>query len=359
MASITFKGITQNSSISKPLTDEEFNSIAEEYYRRPDFSLVEQQLKAVAEGKTKTSHIYDWYFKDVMSKCVGTRASWSIWDGIHNREIMEYFAGKVDSNKKVFPDTQSLAKKIETAFRLCGIRYCVKLPNFPLKTASEIVAKYNVNGNYYDYSCGWGSRLMAALQNNVNYFGTDPNTELVPRLNGLSSDYKRVNPSNASIIDIRCHGSQRVVSDWIGKMGLCFSSPPYFSLEDYQIGEEQSYKAGMTYEEWRDSFIYPTVDNCHKYLVDGGFFIVNVKNFRDYKTNVVYPIELDFVEAARDSGFKFVTREALTNVKRCHGAAGGGKYEDGKKIMFSDNEERIYVFQKPGLAVLHQDADVV
>ena len=195
---------------------------------------------------------------------MGTRASWSIWDGIHNREIMEYFAGKVDSNKKVFPDTQSLAKKIETAFRLCGIRYCVKLPNFPLKTASEIVAKYNVNGNYYDYSCGWGSRLMAALQNNVNYFGTDPNTELVPRLNGLSSDYKRVNPSNASIIDIRCHGSQRVVSDWIGKMGLCFSSPPYFSLEDYQIGEEQSYKAGMTYEEWRDSFIYPTVDNCHR-----------------------------------------------------------------------------------------------
>ena len=67
----------------------------------------------------------------------------------------------------------TLTKKIATAFRLCGIRYCVKVPNFPLKVAAETVAKWNVNGNYYDYSCGWGSRLLAALQNNVNYFGTE------------------------------------------------------------------------------------------------------------------------------------------------------------------------------------------
>lgn len=346
MALITYKGISQNSSISKPITDEEFESIAREYYAKPDFRLVEAQLRSVADGKTKTSAIYDYYFKETMSKCVGTRASWSIWDGIHNRQIMEYFAGKVDRNKKVFPDSQSLAKKIETAFRLCGIRYCVKLPNFPLKVASEIVRKYNVNGNYYDYSCGWGSRLMAALQNNVNYYGTDPNTELVPKLNQLADDYRRVNPENASMVDIRCQGSQEFVPEWENGMGMCFSSPPYFSLEDYGIGEGQSYKRGMTYSEWSESFIHPTVGNCARYLVHGGHFIVNVKNFRDYKTNEIYPIELDFVKAAKDFGFRFLTREVMTNIKRCHGAAGGGKYDNGQKLMFSDNDEKIYVFQK-------------
>ena len=85
MSLITFKGISQNSSISKPLTDEEFESIAREYYTKPDFGLVEKQLKSVSDGKTKTNYIYDWYFKEVMSKCVGTRASWSIWDGIQCR----------------------------------------------------------------------------------------------------------------------------------------------------------------------------------------------------------------------------------------------------------------------------------
>ena len=343
---IDFKGIRQNSSISKPLTNEEFESIAREYYAKPDFNLVKAQLRAVADGKTKTNHIYDWYFKEVMSKCVGTRASWSIWDGIHHRQIMEYFNGKVAENKKVFPDTMSLAKKIETAFRLCGIRYCVKLPNFPLKTAIEIVKKYNVNGNYYDYSCGWGSRLMAALYNNINYYGTDPNTELVPKLNELANDYKCVNPGNGSTCDIRCHGSQEFVPEWENKMGLCFSSPPYFSLEDYGIGEGQSYKKGMKYEEWVNGFVNPTVDNCARYLVHGGHFIVNVKNFRDYKTNEIYPLELDFAKAAKESGFRFVAREALVNKKRCHGAAGGGEYDNGKKIMFSDNDEKIYVFKK-------------
>lgn len=346
MSKITFKGITQNSSISKHITDEEFASIEKEYYKKPDFELVKSQLKSIFNGGVKMNHIYDYYFKEVMSKCVGTRASWSIWDGIHNREIMEYFAGKVDSNKKVFPDSMSLTKKIETAFRLCGIRYCVKLPNFPLKVASEIIKKYNVNGNYYDYSCGWGTRLLGSLQNNINYFGTDPNDELVPMLSSLYNDFTCINPDNTSTCDIRCHGSQRFVGEWKGKMGLCFSSPPYFSLEDYGIGDEQSYKRGMTYQEWRDGYIPQTVKNCYDYLIPGGYFIFNVKSFKDYKTKEIYPLEQDFFSEALKFGFHHVETESMVNTKRCHGAARGGQYSDGGKIMFSDNDERMHVFQK-------------
>ena len=346
MSKITFKGITQNSSISKHITDEEFASIEKEYYKKPDFELVKSQLKSIFNGGVKMNHIYDYYFKEVMSKCVGTRASWSICDGIHNREIMEYFAGKVDSNKKVFPDSMSLAKKIETAFRLCGIRYCVKLPNFPLKVASEIIKKYNVNGNYYDYSCGWGTRLLGSLQNNVNYFGTDPNDELVPMLRSLFNDFICVNLNNTSTCDIRCHGSQHFVEEWKGKMGMCFSSPPYFSLEDYGIGDEQSYKRGMTYQEWRDGYIPQTVRNCYDYLVPGGYFIFNVKSFKDYKTKEIYPLEQDFFSEALKARFHHVETESMVNTKRCHGAAQGGQYSDGGKIMFSDNDERMHVFQK-------------
>lgn len=343
---IDFKGIRQNSSISKPLTDEEFESIAREYYEKPDFALVERQLRSIHQGKTRMNYVYDWYFKEVMSKCVGTRASWSIWDGIHNRQIMEYFAGKVDANKTVFPDTMTLAEKIEVAFRLCGIRYCVKLPNFPLKVASGIVKKYNVNGNYYDYSCGWGSRLLAALQNGVNYFGTDPNDELIPQLEALYSDYRRVNPENRSVLDIRCHGSQTFFPEWEGRMGLCFSSPPYFFLEDYGRGEEQSYRNGMSYAEWRDGFIPQTVENCFRYLVPGGYFIFNVKDFKDYKTGEVYPLEEDFKDCSAKIGMEYVCAEPMKNLKRCHGAA-GGEYRNGEKLMFSDNDEKMHVFRKP------------
>ena len=348
MALITFKGISQNSSISRPLTDEEFASIRREYFTKPDWDSVVSQFHAIHSGKHRMNHIQDYYLKEVMSKAIGTRASWSIWDGIQNREIMEYFAGKVADNKKVFPDSNTLAGKIAIAFRLCGIRYCVKVPNFPLKVASQIISKYNLNGNYYDYSCGWGSRLLASLQNNVNYFGTDPNTELVPKLDSIAHDYKEANPANVSIIDIRCHGSQRFVPEWENRMGLCFSSPPYYSLEDYQIGEEQSYHKGMSYGEWRESFIRPTVENCFRYLVPGGHFIFNVKSFRDYATNETYPIERDFLYESLKLGMTHVCVEPMKNIKRCHGNAGGGEYSStGSKLMFSDNDERMHVLRKP------------
>lgn len=346
MSAITFKGITQNSSISKPLTDEEFASIERDYYTKPDKMLVERQMQTIAQGGTKMNYVQDYYLKEVMSKAIGTRASWSIWDGIRNREIMEYFNGKIQNNKKVFPDKMTLAQKIATAFRLCGIRYCVKVPNFPLKVASETVSKWNVNGNYYDYSCGWGSRLLATLQNNINYYGTDPNDELVDRLKELADDYRNLNPECPSTVDVRCHGSQTFVPEWEGKMGLCFSSPPYFSLEDYQIGEEQSYRKGMSYAEWRDSFIRPTVENCFRYLTSGGHFIVNVKSFREYSTGEVYPIERDFLYEALKTGLKHVCIEPMTNIKRCHGAAKGGEYDNGGKLMFSENDERMHVFRK-------------
>jgi hypothetical protein len=129
-------------------------------------------------------------------------------------------------------------------------------------------------------------------------------------------------------------------------MGLAFSSPPYFSLEDYQIGEAQSYKKGMTYKEWRDGYIPRTVENIWRYLVPGGHFIFNVKSFRDYKTNETYPIERDFLYEALKIGFEHVKIEPMTNIKRCHGAANGGEYSDGKKIMFSDNDERMHVLKK-------------
>ena len=341
MALIDFKGIKQNSSIEKHLSDEEFLSISEEYYRKPPLEDVKKQLRKIAEGGTRINLVYDYFIKEVMSKSIGTRASWSIWDGLHNRQIMEYFAGKVDKNKKVFPDTMSLAEKIETAFRLCGIRYCVKLPNYPIKSVDAILNKYNVNGNWYDFSCGWGSRLLGGLRNKVNYYGTDPNYELTEKLNELASLYKEVNgDGDGTVVDIRTQGSQTLVEELVGKMGLAFSSPPYFNLEDYQLGEEQSYKPGMSYQTWVDSYLVPTIKNIWEYLTQDGNFVINVKSFREYSTNVVYDIEGDVKNIAESIGFVLIETLGLNNIKRCHGDI------SGKDVSFNDNDEKIFVFKK-------------
>lgn len=70
MAKIAYKGITQNSSIEKKLTDEKFKRIAIDYYRKPDFSLVKKQLKSITNGGTCMNMIYEYYLKEVMSKAI-------------------------------------------------------------------------------------------------------------------------------------------------------------------------------------------------------------------------------------------------------------------------------------------------
>ena len=50
----------------------------------------------------------------------------------------------------------------------------------------------------------------------------------------------------------------------------CFGCT-YYNLEDYQIGE-QSYKEGLSYENWKLNYLQPTFQNIYKYLIPGGYF---------------------------------------------------------------------------------------
>ena len=209
-----------------------------------------------------------------------------------------------------------------------GKGVCSKPANFPIKTVDAVLSKYNVNNIWYDFSCGWGDRLMGALKNKVNYLGTDPNYLLTERLDQLAKDYKAVNGLNRGIIKIRTQGSEVFVPEWENKVGLAFSSPPYFYLEDYKIGN-QSFKEGVSYEDWKENYLRPTIKNIKRYLVDNGNFLLNINNFLNY--NLVE----DTKNIAEQEGFKFIENYRLENIKRCKSTQG-----------FNDNSENIMVFRK-------------
>jgi len=97
-------------------------------------------------------------------------------------------------------------------------RTCLKVSNYPLSSVRHILDNYNVNNNYYDYSCGWGVRMLGSLAEGVNYFGTDPNFVLTERLTTMGSLYnKYITPSQ---FDIRTQGSEIFIPEWENKMGL-------------------------------------------------------------------------------------------------------------------------------------------
>lgn len=266
-----------------------------------------------------------YYFRDIMAKTRVKGSKWSVEEVFNSKELLGIFKAKTQTNSRVF-DAPDLITNIDTAIRLGGHNIATMPPNFPMKIVKSILKKYNVNNNWYDFSCGWGVRLLGAITTGINYFGTDPNYLLTERLNQLVEDYK-VNIGLKSTVDIRTQGSEIFIPEWENKIGLAFSSPPYFDLEDYTVGK-QSYRAGVSYEEWKTNYLYPTLQNIYKYLTDNGILAFNIKNGKTYM------LADDTKELATQCGFQLVDIELLTNNQR---VTSSGPI---------NNAENIFIFKK-------------
>ena len=304
---ITHLGKELNTTHWYDLSTEECNSLRKEYYKKPVFDLVAKNFKSLFKGKNVVSNIIRYYVKDLMAKVNLYTAKWSIEEALQSNELIRYFYSRILSSDKVYPKKKTLKKNFETALSISGGRVAMKPSNFPMKTVDHILKCYNTNDNYYDFSCGWGIRMLSSMKHKINYYGTDPNNILVERLNEIHEDYDAVNKVN-TFVDIRCQGSEVFVPKWKGKMGLIFSSPPYYNLEDYKVGEQSI--EGKTYEEWLDQYMYRTLKNCKDYLTDDGYLLINVKNFSIFK---IYD---DTLSLAKSLELEYKGYEVLKNITR-------------------------------------------
>lgn len=324
---IEFNGKSIETKFFSNLSKEQCQKIREDFYKKPNIEQVRKNLKSVHEGKMKISDITNYYFKDLMAKTRLHHSKWSLEELFSCDDLIRYVHGKTLTNKKIFPDKDSDIKKIETAIRLSGKGSASKPTNFPLKTIDLIIEKYNVNNVYYDYSCGWGVRLLSSLKHKVDYLGTDPNYLLTERLANMSTEYKKINNIDTKV-DIKTQGSEIFVSEWENKVGLAFSSIPYFGLEDYKIGN-QSYKEGTSYEEWLKSYLKPTIENIKRYLIEDGNLLLNANNYHKFT------IVEDAIKICEECGFKLTDVLELKNISRTK--SNGGR---------NNNEERILYFKK-------------
>ena len=180
--------------------------------------------------------------------------------------------------------------------------------------------------------CGWGDRLFSALKNNVNYYGTDPNYILTERLQQFVKDWNNTIPQTFlpnTNVSIRTTGSEILHKDMIGKIGVAFSSPPYFMLEDYRIGN-QSCNENTEYSSWLENYWRKTVKNIYQYLIDDGYFLVNIKNYNKFK------LEEDTQKIAEEENFELINIETLDNMLR----------PNHYQLNIKENQEKIRVFKK-------------
>lgn len=295
-------------------TKEEINLFKKQFNKCPSLDEVILEMKNIFSGKNVDRKIRKYFLFNIMCNVRRNISKWTINQSIKNDVIISYIIHKLKSKQKIFNGIDK--NSIMTFFRIGGGSKFGVIPTiYKLKDAKDILLKYNKNNVYYDYSCGWGSRMLAAMQNNITYFGTDPNYELTTKLEEIHSLYDKVNNINTKI-DIRTQGSEHFIPEWKNKIGVAFSSPPYFNCECYRIGDQSYIEGKTTYNDWKNNYLFKTIDNIYEYLIDDGYFIINTKNitafdvyakFKEKKFN----IEDDVKSYAEQKGFQFIRYETL------------------------------------------------
>lgn len=207
--------------------------------------------------------------------------------------------------------------------------------NFKTMNAKALYEKYvPIGGTIYDFSAGFGGRMLAALtsKNDYKYLGVEPNVETYGYLNNLGSHIKDYLGRSDKRHRIICQGSEDYCHTVGNFVDFAFSSPPYFNLEKYSDEETQCYNKFPTLEEWFQGYVRQTIRNIYFMLKPNAHYAVNIADFNLGKDKVEFVDK--WIQISIEEGFEPCEKIDMKLTKRV-----GHGHENAKK-------EGIFVFRK-------------
>ena len=211
-----------------------------------------QELRLNCSSYSFKSPLDVWYngtAKDIW-RCLGP-----IWRGINNMKTV------LVEGKEELRGGQLSESSYMSAFRL-GTYIATQFKPNVAKTIYQLTNAKKV----LDTSCGWGDRLAGFFASDAEeYIGCDPNP------NTYKQYLKQIELYNSFLtkpkkVTIYNTGAEDLPWDTIKDVDCSFTSPPYFSTEEYNKGgekeENQSWFKFNEYEKWRDDFFLPVSKKC-------------------------------------------------------------------------------------------------
>ena len=283
----------------------------------------------ISLGNNKGQVINRFLFPNMMTAEPKGRGSNSLKDRFYNdaklrRAIRICFEFR-DGNNLVYPTAIRRALELVTG---------ENIQNFKAQNARAIV-EYCCPvlwGRVYDYSCGYGGRLLGVTSSNLqlDYVGVDPNTETVKNLNLLNNFIELAGGRPGEI-------HQSVSEEFVPENIDCaFSSPPYFNLEKYSDEPTQCMNQFDSIDEWFEGYVTPTMRNIHKGLNSDGVFATNIADYKTPKEE--FKVVDRWIETAEKLGFKHT--ETVKMMLNTRPGVGNGKQDGVEKF------EGIYIFEK-------------
>ena len=190
-----------------------------------------------------------------------------------------------------------------------------------------------------DTSCGWGDRLAGFFASNATeYYGCDPNPNTYKQYMKQIEEYSKFFP-NKKVKIYNC-GAENLPYDELPDIDCAFTSPPYFSTEEYNKGgeleENQSWFKFNEYERWRDDFYLPVAE---KTLSKSKFMLVNIMDPK--VKNVRYRSSDELINSNRD---KFLGQIGMVIMQRPQGNAKFKTKEELNKFMAMKYIENVWCF---------------
>jgi hypothetical protein len=190
-----------------------------------------------------------------------------------------------------------------------------------------------MRGDVYDYSAGYGGRLLGITSSimGYSYTGIDPNTETFANLQYLASLITEAYGRDANL---HCDTSENFEPTDID---LAFSSPPYFNLEKYCDEPTQCMNRYTNMDEWFEGYVVPTMKNIYKGLNTDGVFATNIADYKSYG-NKEFKVVDRWISTAESLGFKH--KQTIKMILNTRPGVGNDKVAGREKF------EGVYVFTK-------------
>ena len=199
-------------------------------------------------------------------KCLGP-----IWRGINGVKLTKIKELDGTETEKLVGGELS-EKSYISAFRL-GTYIATQFKPVVAKAIYDITNAKTV----LDTSCGWGDRLAGFFASDAEeYYGCDPNPNTYQRYQEQISSYNKLLSKPKKVQIWRC-GAEDLPYHKLPNIDCAFTSPPYFSTEQYNKGgeheEDQSWSKFNEYDKWRDDFYLPVAE---KTMSVSKFMFVNI-----------------------------------------------------------------------------------
>ena len=261
--------------------------------------------------------------KDIW-RCLGP-----IWRGINNmKKVM------VEGKEELRGGELSEASYL-SAFRL-GTYIATQFKPNVAKTIYQLTNAKRV----LDTSCGWGDRLAGFFASDAEeYIGCDPNPNTYKQYMKQIEVYNSFLTKPKKVKIYNC-GAEDLPWDEIKDIDCSFTSPPYFSTEEYNKGgekeENQSWFKFNEYEKWRDEFYLPVAD---KTLAKSKFMLVNIMDPK--VKNVRHRSSDELINRNRD---KFIGQIGMVIMQRPQGNAKFKTKEELNEFMAMKYIENVWCF---------------